>query len=1394
MNGKRIISVFTALSLALTLVGVNPAFAQTRDAPPAAPDIPGYIQYTDSSLDPSLSYLIVTADSKDDAYALYASQLGTTVGSGSLSKAKGTACTAALAMSDNSVAASYLRDSAPLDMSSLQFTAAAVDGGGYTLRSNGYYLSLGTNMFSTTSTALTVSNQGGQYRISAAERLLNFNKVGDAASAYPAEKYITDFWGPSGSYNFPIYLYVDENAGWVPPAPEPPEYAEGTLAGGTTSGQPFASGTGGSTNFRIPALVTLKDGSLLAAADARWDHAGDACALDTIVSRSTDNGETWNYSFPNFFNDSTNAKDAHATAFIDPVMTVGQDGTVYLLVDLFPGGIGLNTAPAAPAASTGYAEIDGEMRLVLYRSTNGQTDENYSYYVGAFDNTYAPVYSKDNGNAPVYYVDSHYNLYNASKEAKYCQQLGSNKLVQQNVFYYYADLHVRNATYLWLLTSSDNGETWSAPAILNPQIRKTSGTNQFYGVGPGAGLCLEDGTIIFPCYTFTSKTINSSQIASFIYSSDGGQTWSRSDDATTGGHWSSESALVQLDAATIRHFYRDGYSTLYYTDHTWVPEQNKWVAGTPVDTGVTKTYNNQLSAIRYSKDIDGKPAIMVSTAASGTGSRVQGRLYTFLLNDDNSMELAYTYAVTDGNYGYSSLTELPDGSIGLLYEAATIEYHHFSILEVVAGATVEGMPTVILTAASNELKAGTTAALTAQVSNADAADLVWTSGNEAVATVAGSGSSATVTALKAGKALITAALTVEGRVYSASVKFYISDEETITLPDEFEDTLSTKNNCYLLDADGIDSGSDYSVLWPGSSEQVPRILYHASGSANTDQVGGTVTGPILTLASGFDASRQLWTIQAVEGGYTLKSVDSNQYLSITGASASKLPTSQTGVLFSITPNGDGLYNIGTDVSGTMYYIHHNNSAEQFNAAAEPTGLALYRHVDAVFTTSTARLSALITKIEGESLNASDYSSASWSALTGALAAAKALAANDALITAVEADAIALQSRIVSSAQALYAARKGLVAPTTPDPTPDPGWSGSGSSTTTDTTKNPDGSTTTTVTNKTTGTVTQTTKGTDGTVTVLETKKDGTSTAKEQRPDGSHGISAISVDGTVKAEATVSASAIKAAEAEGKTIVLPVSGIKSGSAAVVGVTLSTTGTAVKVEIPVAAVTPGTVLVLVKEDGSEEIIKTTALTQAGVAITLSGSATLKVVDNSKSFADTAKVGSWAGDAISFVSARGLFGGVGGDNFAPNGTMDRATLATVLYRLENEPRSTDTLDAFADGSAVPAWSADAMAWGVESGIINGDGSTLQPTAAISREQLIAILYRYSGSPAAAGTMLAGYTDGAQVSGWAHDATEWALEQGLLTGKGGGTLDPTAAITRAEFSAILMRYINQK
>ena len=284
----------------------------------------------------------------------------------------------------------------------------------------------------------------------------------------------------------------------------------------------------------------------------------------------------------------------------------------------------------------------------------------------------APVYEvlgeNEYSDTASYYMDPYFYLYTAEKEPMYCLQLGdTTKKVQQNVFFYNSLLHVRAATYLYLITSEDKGETWSAPMLLNSQIRKDENADIFYGVGPGAGLCLEDGTIMLPAYT------HSNERASFIYSTDGGTTWKRSQNATSGQ--SSESCLIQLDDTTVRHFYRSWSTELQYTDHTLV--NGEWVAGNQVTvSGVARKANNQVSAIRYSKTIDGKPVIVFSTATvGGNYDRKNGKIYLFTVDMDAAgkpMELVAAYdndPTTETDvYAYSSIAELKDGSIGLLYE------------------------------------------------------------------------------------------------------------------------------------------------------------------------------------------------------------------------------------------------------------------------------------------------------------------------------------------------------------------------------------------------------------------------------------------------------------------------------------------------------------------------------------------------------------------------------------------------------------------------------------------------------------------------------------------------------------------------------------------------------
>ena len=213
-------------------------------------------------------------------------------------------------------------------------------------------------------------------------------------------------------------------------------------------------------------------------------------------------------------------------------------------------------------------------------------------------------------------------------------------------------------------------------------------------------------------------------------------------------------------------------------------------------------------------------------------------------------------------------------------------------------------------------------------------------------------------------------------------------------------------------------------------------------------------------------------------------------------------------------------------------------------------------------------------------------------------------------------------------------------------------------------------------------------------------------------------------------------------------------------------------AAQVEIPVKDVTPGTVAVLVKPDGTEEVIKTSVTTETGVAVTLSDGDTVKIVDNSKDFADVSE-DYWGADAVAFATSRELFTGTSAATFSPNAATTRAMIVTVLARLED----VDTTD----GST---WYEAGQQWAMENGI--SDGTNME--GYLTREQLAAMLYRYAGSPVVSGS-LSDYPDAEQVSDWARDAMLWATENGIINGIG-GKLSPASGATRAQLATMLMRF----
>ena len=352
-------------------------------------------------------------------------------------------------------------------------------------------------------------------------------------------------------------------------------------------------------------------------------------------------------------------------------------------------------------------------------------------------------------------------------------------------------------------------------------------------------------------------------------------------------------------------------------------------------------------------------------------------------------------------------------------------------------------------------------------------------------------------------------------------------------------------------------------------------------------------------------------------------------------------------------------------------------------------------------------------------------------------------------------------------------------------------SGGSSNTTTKTEKNEDGSTTTTTTNKATGTVTETTKYPDGSAATVETKKDGSTTETNKAADGTTGITKTNKDGKVtEVSAKVPAAAADKAEKNGEAVTLPIEVPAADSnedAAEIKVDVPTDGATV--EIPVEDLTGGTVVIIVNADGTEEIIKASAVSDTGVVVTLEKDATIKVIDNSKYFVDVHPVDHWAEEAVDFVVAREIYSGTSATTFHPDNAMTRGMLAVVLHRLEDSPEH--SYDGRFPDVAEGSWYEDGIHWAAENGIVSGYGNgNYGPEDNITREQLAVMLWRYAGSPEVEHD-LSHFVDEHKISSYAREALEWASANGIVNGKGGNVLDPKGNATRAQVAQMLKNFI---
>ena len=227
---------------------------------------------------------------------------------------------------------------------------------------------------------------------------------------------------------------------------------------------------------------------------------------------------------------------------------------------------------------------------------------------------------------------------------------------------------------------------------------------------------------------------------------------------------------------------------------------------------------------------------------------------------------------------------------------------------------------------------------------------------------------------------------------------------------------------------------------------------------------------------------------------------------------------------------------------------------------------------------------------------------------------------------------------------------------------------------------------------------------------------------------------------------------------------------------------------RVRLPVENLGP-TVVVYAGEEAAP--VKTTLEAGAVTFLVTEPQTVVRVADNCQPLMDV-KGNRWYLEGVHWAASHGVMVGVAPWIFQPETKMTRAMMAQVLATLEGADLSAGEND-FTDVKER-AWYAPAVRWAAAEGLMIGypDGS-FRPEEPITREQMVTVLYRYLGSPAASGDALAGFRDRGKLSSYAEDAMQYAVSTGLVNGTSATVLAPQGTATRAQMATILMRLFTE-
>ena len=404
----------------------------------------------------------------------------------------------------------------------------------------------------------------------------------------------------------------------------------------------FYPGLNDSPFYRIPSLLMINDGTMVAGADQRLDTRSDWGKISPVLLFKKPGQD-----FAKFTKViDMDAKDTTDAPFNIDMCLVESGDKLYMLIDTFKSGGNFWAAKNQES----YKEVGEEKYLKIFDRDGNE------FYVKDDGGVYDSRDEKTNLSVQMTDTMPFTNLYNIYEDDK----------VIGNIYKDSSPYQVHQTSHLWLIHSTDKGRTWQCPVDITRQVADPR--MKFLGTCPGVGLALTSGRLLFPTYYSIGDDYNKENVA-VIYTEDEGKTFHRSrsinfsNDGLIGDleFNTSESQLVELNNGHVMIFVRNTSGKVLYA----VSEDMGETFSDLIQVDFDSTSTCMVSVLKIERN---KREYILLSNPDGP-DRTNGSIKILEVKNDGMLEFVGRKMINGKHYGYSCLAHSPKkDTYALLYE------------------------------------------------------------------------------------------------------------------------------------------------------------------------------------------------------------------------------------------------------------------------------------------------------------------------------------------------------------------------------------------------------------------------------------------------------------------------------------------------------------------------------------------------------------------------------------------------------------------------------------------------------------------------------------------------------------------------------------------------------